>query len=258
VKRLVYLNERPLFENLPEREGHFLAVGDTMRRAAAHVGRNEPCPCGSGKKYKHCCLDADQQRLRRSSDIAGVTREEIEATPERVLAPARIAISNTYELQKMDPVKLSPGQLEQYIPGLTRFRLFDRLAEAFEKVGYSDNLKSSWEEAVECAAEAGRKDIAQRLIDARKTQGFTEDQLAPKAYFLMIEDDPEKCLAFLEEKLRTALKSDDTKTLDELEQAVSFWKFQRWVLRSRAASHRWPLQRMPHASWRICFAPGTA
>jgi hypothetical protein len=20
------------------------------------TGRNEPCPCGSGKKYKHCCL----------------------------------------------------------------------------------------------------------------------------------------------------------------------------------------------------------
>lgn len=20
------------------------------------VGRNEPCPCGSGKKYKNCCL----------------------------------------------------------------------------------------------------------------------------------------------------------------------------------------------------------
>jgi preprotein translocase subunit SecA len=23
-------------------------------RASAKVGRNEPCPCGSGKKYKHC------------------------------------------------------------------------------------------------------------------------------------------------------------------------------------------------------------
>lgn len=22
------------------------------------IGRNEPCPCGSGKKYKHCCLKA--------------------------------------------------------------------------------------------------------------------------------------------------------------------------------------------------------
>ena len=23
------------------------------------VGRNDPCPCGSGKKYKHCCLRKD-------------------------------------------------------------------------------------------------------------------------------------------------------------------------------------------------------
>jgi uncharacterized protein YecA (UPF0149 family) len=25
------------------------------RRQAAKVGRNDPCPCGSGKKYKKCC-----------------------------------------------------------------------------------------------------------------------------------------------------------------------------------------------------------
>jgi len=24
------------------------------------VGRNDSCPCGSGKKYKKCCLDKDQ------------------------------------------------------------------------------------------------------------------------------------------------------------------------------------------------------
>jgi len=23
--------------------------------AGKRVGRNDPCPCGSGKKYKHCC-----------------------------------------------------------------------------------------------------------------------------------------------------------------------------------------------------------
>jgi hypothetical protein len=27
----------------------------TVRRAQPKVGRNDPCPCGSGKKYKHCC-----------------------------------------------------------------------------------------------------------------------------------------------------------------------------------------------------------
>lgn len=27
----------------------------TVRNEAPKVGRNDPCPCGSGKKYKHCC-----------------------------------------------------------------------------------------------------------------------------------------------------------------------------------------------------------
>lgn len=26
-----------------------------VRAAGPKVGRNDPCPCGSGKKYKHCC-----------------------------------------------------------------------------------------------------------------------------------------------------------------------------------------------------------
>lgn len=26
------------------------------RREAPKIGRNDPCPCGSGKKYKKCCL----------------------------------------------------------------------------------------------------------------------------------------------------------------------------------------------------------
>jgi len=28
------------------------------------VGRNEPCPCGSGKKYKHCCLGKHEAAMR--------------------------------------------------------------------------------------------------------------------------------------------------------------------------------------------------
>lgn len=28
----------------------------TVARAEPKVGRNEPCPCGSGKKFKQCCL----------------------------------------------------------------------------------------------------------------------------------------------------------------------------------------------------------
>jgi uncharacterized protein len=27
----------------------------TYRRSMPKIGRNDPCPCGSGKKFKHCC-----------------------------------------------------------------------------------------------------------------------------------------------------------------------------------------------------------
>jgi len=26
-----------------------------LRAGGKKIGRNDPCPCGSGKKYKHCC-----------------------------------------------------------------------------------------------------------------------------------------------------------------------------------------------------------
>ncbi len=34
---------------------HTQGAGVTVVRTAPKVGRNDPCPCGSGKKYKHCC-----------------------------------------------------------------------------------------------------------------------------------------------------------------------------------------------------------
>ena len=43
-------------------ELHFSGGGESeaprrkpVQRNAAKVGRNDPCPCGSGKKYKKCC-----------------------------------------------------------------------------------------------------------------------------------------------------------------------------------------------------------
>jgi preprotein translocase subunit SecA len=36
--------------------------GVTVRREGKKVGRNDPCPCGSGKKYKRCCLPKEEAR----------------------------------------------------------------------------------------------------------------------------------------------------------------------------------------------------
>lgn len=42
------------------------------------VGRNDPCPCGSGKKYKRCCIDRDRVE-------APATRRDQEAEADEIL-----------------------------------------------------------------------------------------------------------------------------------------------------------------------------
>ncbi len=46
----------------------------------AKIGRNDPCPCGSGKKYKKCCLDKDEsvsnsEYDKRYFELKGKTAE---------------------------------------------------------------------------------------------------------------------------------------------------------------------------------------
>lgn len=47
------------------------------------VGRNEPCHCGSGKKYKKCCMNKDQEQkklfmesMKRVNVSAGLTNHD--------------------------------------------------------------------------------------------------------------------------------------------------------------------------------------
>jgi len=36
------------------------------------ISRNSPCPCGSGKKYKKCCLNHDEEIKRNNKSINSV------------------------------------------------------------------------------------------------------------------------------------------------------------------------------------------
>jgi len=47
-----------------------------------HAGRNQLCPCGSGKKYKKCCLPKDEAEDR-----------------ETILTPERLAEDDGWELE---------------------------------------------------------------------------------------------------------------------------------------------------------------
>ncbi|MFN3534047.1 MAG: preprotein translocase subunit SecA [Desulfatiglandales bacterium] len=57
VFRLEVQEKRPEPKRRPRELilSHEGAKVETMKRAEKKVGRNDPCPCGSGKKYKKCC-----------------------------------------------------------------------------------------------------------------------------------------------------------------------------------------------------------
>jgi hypothetical protein len=53
--------------------------------APTRPGRNEPCHCGSGRKYKHCCL-AEDERVAAAARAAAAA-EATTGSPEAAAAP---------------------------------------------------------------------------------------------------------------------------------------------------------------------------
>ena len=48
----------------------------------AKPGRNDPCPCGSGQKYKRCCLPRDEAVAHAAAIAAAETAARAEADEE--------------------------------------------------------------------------------------------------------------------------------------------------------------------------------
>jgi hypothetical protein len=53
-------------------------------RQRLQSGRNELCPCGSGRKYKRCCLRADEDLVRQRIVVPPPQDRELSATERRV------------------------------------------------------------------------------------------------------------------------------------------------------------------------------
>lgn len=51
--------EKPHLRPLPNKPFEFGESQLTDRKIKQKIGRNDPCPCGSGKKYKKCCMGKD-------------------------------------------------------------------------------------------------------------------------------------------------------------------------------------------------------
>lgn len=85
----------------------------------ANLGRNAPCPCGSGRKYKQCCLAKDEAAARAArAKAASEAPPPAEGTPapsapakkHQTRQPWKRTATNTHGFQKTSlPRKVGGG-----------------------------------------------------------------------------------------------------------------------------------------------------
>jgi hypothetical protein len=151
----------PLLEGLVDDDAE---VATTRRRAAPRVGRNDLCPCGSGKKYKRCCEARDQERLRDSSDVAGVTRAELRLHLEEHLDLERARSLRAHELARLDPRRIDSSLHGIVLNQLVRYEEWDALNQFFDAVGAEGRYLGYVCDAADGAIRAGKIETARRFL----------------------------------------------------------------------------------------------
>ncbi|HUF63469.1 MAG TPA: SEC-C metal-binding domain-containing protein [Verrucomicrobiales bacterium] len=200
----------PVLCAIPETPGPKAASGYTVRRAAPRIGRNDVCPCGSGKKYKRCCQARDQERLKDSSEIAGVTRKELEERKEEFLTVERLIEMRSYEVVKLDPRKVAAGLFPVYLNRLMMCEELEKVAEIYEVAELGALVPDHWFDAIErCCAHRQFRHLADRLFRARPANCNPDEALSLSCRIFQLRADGEAALALLEEAALEAVRDDD-------------------------------------------------
>jgi hypothetical protein len=154
------------------------------------IGRNDPCPCGSGKKYKKCCLEKDEEEARRmlaaaavddddddddDDDEAGVDKEleyaqafmhQMRKDEKKRASPERkrwIRFWEEIEEAPVDEKIERAGELIESYPefkGELAFSLMDILRKPLQKSGRAKDLDKLIRRVEELHPEAYAEEVA--------------------------------------------------------------------------------------------------
>ena len=146
----------PAIDALPEREAPRVVAGYTVVRPGPKVRRNDPCPCGSGRKYKKCCEGKDPvpgseslvEQFRTLDERHMRAREQL----FELLRPA--------DLAQLDPERLTTVQLIRGMRKLLQHRRWDVVERFIELISVNAD------HAVECCVRRKLSDVCNRLVQA--------------------------------------------------------------------------------------------
>ncbi len=110
-------------------------------------GRNDACPCGSGRKYKHCCRDVEQNAPPPLTEahvwpivLAALTREQTEEALALRRVPIEAAVDRALRLKDLGKSAQAIAVLEPLLDALSRFderagHAFDTLCSVYDDAG---------------------------------------------------------------------------------------------------------------------------
>jgi tetratricopeptide (TPR) repeat protein len=121
------------------------------------TGRNDPCPCGSGKKYKQCCLKKDEAAEHEALAAAAAAKPPRPIAPKILVYPdfddeeddldsASNAVVDLVHAGKLDEAEQGARDLLVRFPDVHDG--YDRLAMVYEARGDNKQAADYYRKAI--------------------------------------------------------------------------------------------------------------
>lgn len=141
------------------------------------IARNAPCPCGSGKKYKFCCMAkneaAEKAQREQLQSVAVVVPEQPEAPDRGVSTVAQAAdevLAETAPEIELDPLEQDRATFWEEIEVADEAQLVALVDQAIARPGFLDNdlAFDAFERVYSNTIEAGKRDRFDTLVEKLK------------------------------------------------------------------------------------------
>lgn len=118
------------------------------------TGRNDPCPCGSGKKYKHCCLEKD-----RAAELAPAIAQRValQAQKANQAAQPKDYQAALHEAQALDAASnavvdlVHAGRLDEAEQAARELLVrYPEVHDGYDRLGMVHEARGQFREAADC------------------------------------------------------------------------------------------------------------
>ena len=124
------------------------------RPTVPKAGRNDPCPCGSGKKYKHCCLEKDRAADLAPAIAQGLRLQAQQANHAAQRADDQIAWQQAQALDAASNAVVDlvhAGRLDEAEHAARELLLrYPDVHDGYDRLGMVHEARAQFREAADC------------------------------------------------------------------------------------------------------------